>query len=365
MTERERVLAVVNGQQPDKVPWFGDLAYWLPYAVDKGIIDASCAAEGLQKLHRDLGVGFYLQGYFPFGGTAENVDITRTRQGQNIITEWKTPVGALRQVEVELPESYTVAIREHMIKTIDDLRTYVYIEENTLYQPEYALAAQRKAEVGDNGVVLCYLPKSPYMELVALKAGIQTVVEMVCDDPEPFRACLDRLEACADRAAMLALHSPAEFLMIPENISSEVVGKTPYHAFVERYHRKWFEKIREKGKVSLVHMDGTMRGLLREVAEAGADVMEALTPAPTGDIAPEQMHTWVPERTVLWGGIPGAYFTDQVSDAAFDEYVKRVLETWRSKPRYVLGVADQVPPYSSPERIMRVRTLVDRYGVYS
>ncbi|MGI6689763.1 MAG: hypothetical protein ACOX63_02755 [Christensenellales bacterium] len=48
----------------------------------------------------------------------------------------------------------------------------------------------------------------------------------------------------------------------------------------------------------------------------------------------------------------------------FGDDVKRVLDTWVTKPRYVLGVADQVPPYSSPERIMRVRTLVDRYGRY-
>ncbi len=365
MTERQRVLTLLQKKAPDRVPWLGDLAYWIPYALKNGVIDSAYAGDGIYRLHRDLGVGFYLQGYFPFAGESENVDVTRTVNGVTITTEWKTPVGCLRQVETEMPASYTVATREHMIKDINDLKTYVYIQEHTTYGSDYALAARRGELIGDNGAVLCYLPKSPYMELVALRAGIMAVVDMVMEEPDIFGECLDRLEICADTAARLAVDSPAEFLMIPENISSEVVGKRPYHAYMERYQKKWFREIKKAGKTSFVHMDGTMRGLLREVSEAGADVMEALTPAPTGDIEIEDLANWTAENTVIWGGIPGAYFTDSVSDAKFDEYVKRVLDTWTRAPRYVLGVADQVPPYSRPERIMRVRTLVDRYGGYS
>ncbi len=364
MKERERVLRLLAGETPDQVPWFGDLAYWLPYAHGNRVIDEKYKGDGIYRLHEDLGVGFYLQGYEPFTGEAENVDVERRQEGLYTETTWKTPVGTLRQVDKALPQSYTSAICEHMVKTPEDLRTYVYICEHTAWRSNYAEAEKRVGLVGENGVVLCYLPKSPYMDLVALKAGIVAVVDILSEDPEEFGELLDRLEACADKAAQIALDSPAEFLMIPENISSEVVGKWPYHSYMERYQRKWFEKIKARGKVSFVHMDGTMRGLLREVSEAGARVMEALTPAPTGDIEIEDMHNWAADHTVIWGGIPGAYFTDSVSDSRFDEYVKRVLDTWRTRPRYVLGVADQVPPYSRPERIARVRALVDRYGAY-
>ncbi len=364
MKERERVLTLLSGGKPDQVPWFGDLAYWIPYAEENHVIGEEYKGDGLFRLHRDLGVGFYLQGYEPFAGVAENVDVERRAEGETVTTTWKTPVGSLRQVEKILPKSYTVAICEHMIKSIEDLRTYVYICEHTKYESRYEEAQKRVRLAGDNGTVLCYLPKSPYMDLVALKAGIVAIVDILSEDDGEFGELLDRLEVCSDRAAQIALDSPAEFLMIPENISSEVVGKRPYHRYMERYEKKWFERIRERGKVSFVHMDGTMRGLLREVSEAGARVMEALTPAPTGDIEIEDMHNWVADHTVIWGGIPGAYFTDSVSDSQFDEYVKRVLDTWRTSPRYVLGVADQVPPYSRPERIARVRTLVDRYGAY-
>ncbi len=28
MTHRERLLTILKGEQPDQVPWFGDLDYW-------------------------------------------------------------------------------------------------------------------------------------------------------------------------------------------------------------------------------------------------------------------------------------------------------------------------------------------------
>ena len=64
------------------------------------------------------------------------------------------------------------------------------------------------------------------------------------------------------------------------------------------------------------------------------------------------------------GGIPGACFSDQVSDAEFDEFVIRVLSVMRHEPRYVLGVADQVPPDGSERRIARVGELVHQHGLY-
>lgn len=364
MTERERVLTLLAGGKPDQVPWFGDLAYWVPYALQNNVVDAKYAGDGLYQLHRELGVGFYLQGYFPFSEATKNVEVRVTRRGRETLTEWETPVGTLRQRDTELPESYTSAISEHMIKDAEDLKIYAYLMEHTQYRPNYELAQRRYQLIGQDGAVLCYLPKSPYMELVALKAGITTVVELMMDEEELLEETLELLEQKQDEAARIALESPAELLMIPENISSEVVGKGPYHRFMQGYHEKWTGRIRAAGKHSFVHLDGTMRGLIRELSQAGFQVIEALTPAPVGDIAIEQLNEWANEDTVLWGGLPGIYFTDLISDSQFDEFVIRVLDTMTRAPRYVLGVADQVPPGSRPERIARVRTLVDRYGKY-
>jgi hypothetical protein len=58
------------------------------------------------------------------------------------------------------------------------------------------------------------------------------------------------------------------------------------------------------------------------------------------------------------------YFTPKVSDEEFDRHVRSVLDVMRTDPRYVLGVADQVPPDCLEHRVRRVKDLVDRYGRY-
>ena len=371
MNLRERVLSVLNKQKPDVVPWLGDLAYWINYLSNDNLIpekyktNDTFTEEGLQQLHRDLGVGFYLQGYHPFKTRYEGVKINQTSKDNVTITEYETPYGTLREVSEYLKESYCPAIKEHLIKDYRDLKAFRYLYENTYYEPAYELAEKRYDLVGDNGLVLCYLPKSPFMEMVALRAGIEAVTFMQLDAPEEFDETMKLMEQKHDEAAQIALDSPAECLMIPENITSEVVGKGNFEKYMRGYQEKWVKKINEAGKYSFVHLDGTMKGLISELSSVGFSVLEALTPAPVGDIAIEELHNWVKDDTILWGGLPGAYFTSDISDQEFDEYVIKALEVMKKDPRYVLGVADQVPPHASFERIKRVSELVEQYGKYN
>jgi len=365
MTERERLLTLLSGGTPDQVPWYGDLTYWLPSALQNGLIDARYAGDGLFDLHRDLGVGYYLQGYMPFHERRDDsVKVATERNGNETLTTYTTPAGILTQLDVYLPESYSSAIKKHLVTTLDEFQTYVYILNHTSFEPDYERAVRRYDLIGDNGVVLCYLPRSPYMNLCAVQSGIGHIVDMMIEDDERFESLLAETAARWAEAAEIAVNAPAECLMLPENISSEVVGKGPYNRFMREWHVKWYRRIREAGKTSFVHLDGTMRGLITELSDAGARVIEALTPGPVGDLPIESLHEYVRDDTILWGGIPGLYFTDLVSDTQFDEHVKRVLHTMTQSPRYVLGVADQVPPGCRIERIARVRVLVDEYGRY-
>jgi uroporphyrinogen-III decarboxylase len=267
-------------------------------------------------------------------------------------------------VAVYLPESFTWATEEHFIKSPADLRVMRYWYEDTSYTPAYGVGEERRLLVGDAGVVLSYLPKSPLMELVALHAGIETVVYAFSDARDELEETLAVMERKADEAALVATRSPAECLMIPENLSSEMIGKSLFERFMRPYEEKWVSHIREAGKRSFVHMDGTLNGLIAEVASTGFDVLEALTPSPVGDLPLDQIARRVPESSIIWGGLPGVYFTDLVNDAAFEKFVIETLSVMKSQPRFVLGVADQVPPGARRERIGRVAELIDEHGRY-
>jgi uroporphyrinogen-III decarboxylase len=159
--------------------------------------------------------------------------------------------------------------------------------------------------------------------------------------------------------------SPAEVLMIPENLSSEMVGPQFFESYMREYQEEWVREIKKAGKFSFIHIDGTLRGLLREEASTGFSVLEALTPKPSGDMDFREVAALANNPdSILWGGIPGVCFTNHISDEEFDKHVCQVIEVMRAEPRYVLGVADQVPPDGLESRVRRVGELVDRYGSY-
>jgi hypothetical protein len=362
MTERERVLTLLAGGRPDRVPWFGDLDYRATALIGRGLKPPGFKeSDAYIDWHRDLRVGFYLQGYFPFRTIVENCRTTEWREGPARRRRIETPRGALTETWTWLADSFAEAPTEHLVKSSADLPAYRYMFENTRFEPDFAFAEKRARQVGEAGVVLCYLPKSPFMQLVALDAGIAAVAEIQADAPGELEETLAAVRAAHDRAARIAVDSPAEILMIPENLSSEVVGPRFYELYMRDCHQAWCREIAAAGKFSCVHLDGTLRGLLRQVAGAGFTFIEAMTPAPVGDLEVERWAEWcgaTGKRTVFWGGLPGVYFTDKVSEAEFERHARAVLRVMSSEPRYVLGVADQVPPDGLEHRVRRVADLV-------
>jgi uroporphyrinogen-III decarboxylase len=366
MTNRERLLTILRGEQPDQVPWFGDLDYWANSLIRRGLKPKDFIhSDAYLDWHRDLGVGFYLQGYFPYKQITEGCTIRDWNEGNRHYKQVNTPVGSVRECWEYIPTSFSEGPVEHFIKSGEDLKVLKYIYENTRFESDYDLAFLRKKQVGGEGVVLCYLPKSPFMHLMALEAGVEAVTMAALTMPDEFSELLDVMKKTFDQAAEIAVNSPAEVLMIPENLSSEMVGSDFFNLYMKAYQEEWTTKIRQAGKYSFIHIDGTLSGLLEPEAQVGFTVLEALTPYPVGDVKFEDLEALAGDsKSILWGGIPGSYFTDCVDDEEFDRHVIHLLDIMKKRPRFVLGVADQVPPDGLERRVRRVGELVSLHGKY-
>ena len=366
MTPRERLLTILSGSKPDQVPWFGDLDYLANSMIKRGLRPPDfILSDEYINWHRELGVGFYLQGYFPYRQILDKCNIKDWYEGNRHYKRIDTPIGWVRECWEYIPTSFSEGPVEHFLKSAADIRIMKFIYEHARYEPDYHIAELRKKQVGDQGVVLCYLPKSPFMHLMALEGGVEAVTMAALTMEEEFRELLVAMRRAFDKAASIAVDSPAEVLMIPENLSSEMVGPELFHLYMEDYQKVWTSRIRDAGKYSFIHIDGTLGGLLSEEAKVGFTVLEALTPYPVGDVKWEDIEDLAGEsESILWGGIPGSYFTDCIDDDEFERHIRELLSIMVKKPGFVLGVADQVPPDGLERRVKRVAQLVCEYGRY-
>jgi hypothetical protein len=230
MTLRERALKVLRGEAPDVVPWFGDLDYWATALIGRGLKpDGFKTSPEYVDWHRELRVGFYLQGYFPYRMVFPDIRIEQWHEGPDRVRRLETPSGVLRERWRWLADSFAEAPVEHLVKTAEDMPAYAWLYRNLCYEPDHRLALERLGYVGGQGLVLAYLPKSPLMQMIALDAGIEAVVNILADDPAALADALEAVGESHTRAAEIAVASPAEVLMIPENLSSEVVGLDGAH----------------------------------------------------------------------------------------------------------------------------------------
>jgi hypothetical protein len=365
MSPREQVITILQGKRPAKVPWFGDLDYWASSLVARRQKpDDFIHSDDYIKWHKDLNVGFYLQGYYPYKPVYD-FEEKIWYEGNNRFRKIITPKGSLRECWTYIPESFTEAPVEYLLKDVNDLEPMRYVYGHTHWEKDYDWAILRREQIGEQGIMMGYLPKSPFMQLVALEAGIFAVTMAEVTAPDEFAGTLSAMKSCFDIAAQIAADSPVDALFLPENLSSEVVGPNYFNKYMKSNHEEWTKKIRDCGKYSFIHMDGTLRGLLREEASIGFSVIEAMTPKPVGDLKVDEWRKFSGETdTIFWGGIPGSYFTALIDDDEFDRHIIETLDVMKTKPKYVLGVADQVPPDGLEYRVRRVAELVELYGKY-
>ncbi len=361
MNFRERVLTVLKGGIPDRVPWFADFDYWASSLERRGQRPAGFR-QSLDYLdwHRELNTGFYLQGYWPFRMIPDSsVHIQEGQDGDIRYRRIHTPVGTLEEQWKYLPTSFSEAPYKHMIESAADLKPLRYWYEHVTCESDYARAQWLNAHVGDLGLTLVYAPRSPFMQMMAEYTGIVNIVNIWTEAPDEFDETLAVMRHVHDQCAQIAIDSPAECIMIPENLSAEVVGRRFFESYLRDYETFWNARIRAAGKFSFIHMDGTLRGLIGPVASTGFSVIESFTPAPVGNLDVTEVRAMVEPDTVLWGGLPGALFSPLYTDAFFDAHVHAVLDVMTTQPGFVLGCADQVPPDGLVERVRRVSEIVE------
>jgi len=363
---REGVLKLLNGEQPKQVPWFGDLAYYATMLTQTKQRPADFhATKEYIEWHRDLGVGFYLQAFFPFRTEFKGCEVKEWDDGLDHFTEIITPKGKLRQCWRKIPEAFTIGPTEHFIKSVDDLPAYNYWFENTEYIPDNTFADARREHIEEMGILMTYMPKSPIMQLIALDAGMMPVMDIFMKDKDALDDTCKIIAESHGRGCEIVLNCPADAVMIPENLSAEMAGPMLFEDYMRDYQTKWAAKIKEAGMFSCIHMDGTLKGLLREECTVGLTFIEAMTPAPVGDLTVKDWEDFTKEdETIYWGGLPGAFFSPQTPEDVFVNHIIETLEIMKTKPRFVLGAADQVPPDSFESRIRMVRDIVNEHGNY-
>lgn len=361
MTMRERVMAIFRGEVPDRMPWFCDLTYWIAGQRAQGTFPEEYEGqEGYLKLHKDLGVGIYL--FPPIVYRSIKRDETQfkssiRREDDLTIHEIDTPEGRLRTVHRYSPVSVSSAPIEYPVKTPDDLRALRSYISAQRVEPAFDSFKKTDALWGEHGIPVMMFGRSPLARLAVEWAGIANLSYLLADHRQDVEETLELIARKQDAIYDIICDSPAQIVEIGDNLTGETMGGL-FKRYSTPYYVKRIKQLHAAGKYVGVHLDGTMRGLITELSDVGLDFIEAITPAPVGDVPVEELFTLVNEKTILWGGVPGAMFAPPFTWDDVEKFVEKTIQCHGASGRMILSSADQVPVNADIDFVKRISDLV-------
>ncbi|MEM2168175.1 MAG: uroporphyrinogen decarboxylase family protein [Candidatus Bathyarchaeia archaeon] len=371
MNLEERILAVFSGEKPDVMPWFADLTYWYNAKLYWGELPTKYLGErGRIRLYRELGCGsheelYNLPGKIKYYNVKRVTSVEEFRDGTVIYEDsYHTPVGNITTVRKFVPRSVSSAIVKHAVATRQDLKVLQYIYRNQEFKPDFSLQYERLKNWRGIGFVSSLPPRTPFQRLIVEWAGVMNTLSLMMREREELEETIHVMSEADDPIYEAICESPAPGVYFGENITSEVVSPTIFRRYHMPYYKKRAHQLHNAKKYIYVHIDGMLRGVLPLLGESGVDCAQSVTPAPVGDIPVEKLREVAGPNIILWGGLPGVYFSCQYSEKILRQMAMDVIKHHLEGHKFIMGVADQVPPDGDIKRVKMVTDLVEKYARY-
>ena len=302
MTSRERLLAALHGELPDRLPWAPEFNIRFcerilqelpggPTAPEDIYIEA-CRRIGAECLFRVDAV----EVRYP------NVEIKEEREGDLIVRSYETPLGTMTSRSRMIADIGTDMEFEHMVRALGDVRSYRFMYDDAVYRPRYEFVHSQIARMGGAGLISIFGPPTPLLDLIMFQIRLPTVYFLLHDHPQEMEALLATMHRRNCEYYELAAAGPGEIVRSFEDTSSTLISPALYRQYCLRQLQDYRDICHEHGKLFVPHMCGLLKDLLPELRETGLDGIEAITPPLLGDtpigLAREQLG---PDITLIGG----------------------------------------------------------------
>lgn len=291
MTTKERILAIYRNQKPDKIPW---AIYNRYHRI--GHIERYARNQGLGILDFYPVVSLIAPPWHVKSGYVSEVK----NSSFSIQLAWEngeqlekrtftTPAGTISQKTRKDPAYGSDWIEKHYVQSTEDLKIMQYIIENTVLKSQEKTIIQRIEDLGDDGVVLGRMDRSPFQKLLIELVNPEQFLVDVYVNPAPIDELIQVIDSRMDEQFDMALNSSVEVIWQPDNVTSDMTPPDLFSKYCLPFYQKNGNKCKEAGKLYAVHIDGRTRGIKDQIKDVPFDIIDSFsTPLIGGDITIEE-----------------------------------------------------------------------------
>ena len=329
MDVRERILAAMTWQEPDRVP----------LTIYDWMIPTGAAERELREM--GLGIITRLPAHRVEHREVQYDSTEYWTGGRRLLRRTiRTPVGEVSQVS-QLDTAYgSTWIMEHFIKRPEDYGVMEYVYRDGIYHDNYAAIRAAQEALGGDGLVMIRVAKGPIQEILYQVTGL----ERFSIDYYERRECIDSLYEVMvqryDELYELAAGTPVQILQSADNITSDVVGIERFNTYCVPCYERHQRSLAGTGKRLAVHLDGRLRVLKDAIAAAPFDIVEAFTPAPVGDVTVAEARAAWPDKA-LWLNFTSSMHLQP--EQAIAAHTRRLIEEAGTKRGFAIGITEDIP----------------------
>ena len=369
MNDRERVLAILNHQPPDRIPWIPRLLLWYNARNLAGTMPPEWKGFSLREVERALNVGTPARDGKIADVHCEGVDVVEREENGKLISEYHTPVGMVRSVtafsrgldEQGLPGR----VEEYPLKGPEDYRVWEWVTEHTHWAATYDAYRAYDAEIGADGLPLVSTGDVPFHKFAQKLAGYEYAYCQLIDYPhevEHLLAVMTKVQR--ERLWPVIAESPARLLLHGVHLSTQFTPPPLFTKYVLPYYEEFMPLMHDAGKAVAMHGDNDTSQILDMIERAGWDMVECFVTAPMVPLTLARARDAWGDRVIIWGGLPSLLLSPSVSEEEFRAYMYGLFDTIAPGDAFILGVADNVMPDSLIDRVAWISELVQKRGWY-
>jgi hypothetical protein len=324
MTSTDRLLAVLRGAIPDRVPISTyELVGWNPGSFE----NRQPSYRALMDFIRETTDCLYMT----------HVPIPNLRAGEvEVRTEtWDdgdqhcrretihAPGRALTTVTSKSDDVNTRWTREPLLKDLDDLDAWVARPWEP-GEPDFGPLEKAWADLaGTKGLPLVSFADPLCAVCSAFEFGAFTVLAIT--DTDAIQRALDAMHERLVETLRRLLAGPVEHVVFrlvgAEYASPPYLPPELFRRFVTGYNTEYTRMIQEAGGFARLHCHGRVGRLLDQIREMGVDGLDPVEPPPDGDVDVAGVKATIGDRVCLMGGIELKHL--EVADGAFIEQLVR------------------------------------------
>jgi hypothetical protein len=349
-------LAVFRGEAPERVLWQPRLEYWYEYNQAAGTLPAHLRDFSLLDLYDycHASVRYFTKPLQYRYRTVEVIERWLDDHHHEIVFE--TPAGRLREVKHYDEQRLSPYPTEYILKSPEDFKVYEYMLQDQEWYWDQAAYERDLQAVGGRGAPQFYFRRSPIQQLFIGQMGFENTVYAMQDYPEVIEHYVAAATEADEPMYRVLCEAPIDILNFGENIDSNMDPPYYWQQHLAPYYRRRHQQLKEAGKFTHIHVDGSMQPLLDDLRDSPFDGLEACTPEPQGDVTLREVKQAVGDR-VLLDGIPAVYFLPDYPLETCLDCARQVIDQFA--PKLILGVSDELPPDGDIERARLIGELLE------